>query len=48
LLYNKSFRKLDPEEQVSKLSNAYDRASKEARINFIRKNQRRIQAGREL
>lgn len=48
LLGDKRFRRLDPEEQVKTLSNAYNKASKTARENFIRKNQRSIEFGQEL
>jgi len=48
LLGDKMFRRLDPEEQVKTLSNAYNKASKTARESFIRKNQRSIEFGQEL
>ena len=48
LLGDKRFRRLIPEEQVKTLSNAYNKASKTARENFIRKNQRSIEFGQEL
>ena len=47
-LGDKRFRRLIPEEQVKTLSNAYNKASKTARENFIRKNQRSIEFGQEL
>jgi hypothetical protein len=48
LLGDKRFRRLIPEEQVKTLSSAYNKASKTARENFIRKNQRSIEFGQEL
>jgi hypothetical protein len=48
LFADKRFRKLDAEEQVKQLENAYSKASKVARENFIRKNQRSIELGQEL
>jgi len=48
LLGDKGFRRLIPEEQVKMLSNAYNKASKTAREDFIRKNQRIIESGQEL
>jgi len=48
LLGDKVFRRLDSEEQVKTLSNAYDRASQTAREIFVRRNQRSIEAGQEL
>jgi hypothetical protein len=47
LLSDKNFRKLEPEEQVKRLSRGYERAGKEARIEFISQNQRRIERGQE-
>ena len=48
LLGDKVFRRLDPEEQVKTLSNAYGKASQTARQDFVRRNQRSIEAGQEL
>jgi len=48
LLGDKVFRRLDPDEQVKTLSNAYGKASQTARQDFVRRNQRSIEAGQEL
>jgi len=48
LLGDKMFRRLDPDEQVKTLSNAYSKASQTARQDFVRRNQRSIEAGQEL